>query len=211
MRRSRHSASMDFTGQIVEAFSIRDGKRRRKKKTRAIPGPYWKAICWPEDKNSYIATMVERHSRFSLPDHRCGAKIRAGGVWRRLGNTFVTLPATLGAASDPGIFAGWRWPRTGSGLRVSHEVQVNYAITNSPWHVERMKIDTNCLLRQSHTRNDPSATLKSSSNRSELSLKPTPRKNSRLPNPASKSQARCCVDHLDGGQRAAVTGKSGVL
>jgi IS30 family transposase len=64
IRRSRHaSLKRDGLGQIKDAISIRE--RPATVEDRAIPG-HWECDLIAGSKNSYIATLVERHSRYVL-------------------------------------------------------------------------------------------------------------------------------------------------
>jgi IS30 family transposase len=63
IRRSQHSRIYkDSRGQIVDAISIRE--RPAEIEDRAIPG-HWEGDLIGGTKNSHIATLVERHSRFT--------------------------------------------------------------------------------------------------------------------------------------------------
>jgi IS30 family transposase len=77
MRRSRHrTVSGQSRGQIVDAISIRE--RPAEAEDRAIPGRS-EGDLLSAAKNSYIATLVERHSRFAmqikLPNKEAGAVV----------------------------------------------------------------------------------------------------------------------------------------
>jgi IS30 family transposase len=64
IRRSRHSrAGGQSRGQIVDAISIRE--RPAEIEDRAIPG-HWEGDLLGGSRNSHIASLVERHSRFTL-------------------------------------------------------------------------------------------------------------------------------------------------
>src|SRR6202049_4025141 len=64
IRRSRHSRdSGHHEGQIVDAISIRE--RPAEIQARALPG-HWEGDLLGGSKNSHIATLVERHSRFVM-------------------------------------------------------------------------------------------------------------------------------------------------
>ncbi|MCP4316180.1 MAG: IS30 family transposase [Hyphomicrobiales bacterium] len=64
MRRSRHaSLKRDGLGQVKDAVSIRE--RPTAVEDRAVPG-HWEGDLIAGSKNSFIATLVERHSRYVL-------------------------------------------------------------------------------------------------------------------------------------------------
>src|SRR5881409_1222223 len=64
IRRSQHSRVFrDSRGQIVEAISIRE--RPAEIEDRAIPG-HWEGDLLSGAKNTHIATLVERHTRFVM-------------------------------------------------------------------------------------------------------------------------------------------------
>ena len=91
MRRSRHSRIFkDSRGQIPDAISIRE--RPAEVEDRAVPG-HWEGDLLSGSKNSYIATLVERHSRFAMlikvPSKETAAVVAA------LSQHVRKLPATL--------------------------------------------------------------------------------------------------------------------
>ena len=64
IRRSRHaSLKRDGLGQVKDAVSIRE--RPASAEDRAVPG-HWEGDLIGGSKNSYIATLVERHSRYVM-------------------------------------------------------------------------------------------------------------------------------------------------
>ena len=64
IRRSRHaSLKHDGLGQIKDAISIRE--RPAAAEDRAVPG-HWEGDLIAGSKNSYIATLVERHTRYVM-------------------------------------------------------------------------------------------------------------------------------------------------
>ena len=65
IRRSQHARIFkDSRGQIVDAISIKE--RPAEIEDRAVPG-HWGGDLIGGTKNSHIAALVERHSRFTAP------------------------------------------------------------------------------------------------------------------------------------------------
>jgi IS30 family transposase len=101
MRRSQHSRIFkDSRAQIPDATSIRE--RPAEVKDRAVPGP-WEGDLLSGSKNSYIATLVERHSRFAMlikvPSKETEAVVAA--LSRHVRKLPVTLRRSL--TWDPGL------------------------------------------------------------------------------------------------------------
>jgi len=64
IRRSRHARTGGHSqGQIVDAISTRE--RPSEIEVRAVPG-HWEGDLLSGSGNSHIATLVERHSRFTI-------------------------------------------------------------------------------------------------------------------------------------------------
>jgi IS30 family transposase len=91
MRRSRHASEHGQSrGKIVDAISICE--RPAEAEDRAIPG-HWEGDLLVGGKNSYIATLVERHSRFLMLIKAPGKETEA--VVAALSRHVRKLPATL--------------------------------------------------------------------------------------------------------------------
>jgi IS30 family transposase len=91
IRRSQHARIFrDSRGQIADAISIRE--RPAEIEDRAIPG-HWEGDLLSGSKNSHIATLVERHSRFTtlvkVPSKDTAVVVAA------LSRQIRKLPATL--------------------------------------------------------------------------------------------------------------------
>jgi IS30 family transposase len=126
MRRSQHSRIFkDSRGQIAEAISIRE--RPAEVEDRAVPG-HWEGDLLAGAKNSYIATLVERHSRFAMlikvPSKETGVVVAA------LSQHVCKLPVTLRRSLtwDRGLEMAKHKDFT-----VATDVKVYFCDPQSPW------------------------------------------------------------------------------
>ena len=182
MRRSRHASVHGHSqGRIVDAISIRE--RPAEVEDRAIPG-HWEGDLLAGGKNSYIATLVERHSRFAMlikvPSKETEAVVAA------LSQQVRKLPATLKRSLtwDRGLEMAKHKDFT-----VATNVQVYFCDPQSPWQ-RGTNENTNLLLRQYFPRGtDLSDYSQAQLNRVALRLNQRPRKTLGFQTPASKLQA----------------------
>src|ERR1700719_1392261 len=140
IRRSRHSrAAGQSRGQIVDAISI--SERPAEVEDRAIPG-HWEGDLLAGSKNSHIATLVERHSRFAMlikvPSKDTTTVVAA------LSKHVRKLPATLRRSLT--------WDRGHEMAKhkrftVDTNVKVYFCDPQSPWQ-RGTNENTNGLLRQ---------------------------------------------------------------
>src|SRR6202049_2039091 len=140
IRRSRHSrVSGHSRGQIVDAISIRE--RPAEIEDRAIPG-HWEGDLLGGSKNSHIATLVERHSRFTalvkVPSKDTAVVVAA------LSQHVRQLPATLRRSLtwDRGLEMAKH-----KSFTVATNVKVYFCDPQSPWQ-RGSNENTNGLLRQ---------------------------------------------------------------
>ncbi len=182
MRRSRHaSVSGQSRGQIVDAISIRE--RPPEVEDRAIPG-HWEGDLLSGAKNSHIATLVERHSRFAVlikvPSKDTAVVVAA------LSRHVRKLPATLRRSLtwDRGLEMAKHKTFT-----VATDVKVYFCDPHSPWQ-RGTNENTNLLLRQYFPRGtDLSAYSQAQLDRVALRLNQRPRKTLGFETPASRLQA----------------------
>jgi IS30 family transposase len=182
MRRSRHFSEHGHArGQIVDAISIRE--RPAEVEDRAIPG-HWEGDLLAGGKNSYIATLVERHSRFlmliKVPSKDTAVVVVA------LSKRVRKLPATLRRSLtwDRGLEMAKH-----KAFTVATDVQVYFCDPQSPWQ-RGTNENTNLLLRQYFPRGtDLSPFSQAQLDQIELRLNQRPRKTLGFQTPASKLQA----------------------
>jgi transposase, IS30 family len=182
MRRSRHFSEHGHSrGQIVDALSIRE--RPAEAEDRAIPG-HWEGDLLAGGKNSYIATLVERHSRFLML-----IKVRSKDtavVVAALSKRVRKLPATLRRSLtwDRGLEMAKHKTFT-----VATDVQVYFCDPQSPWQ-RGTNENTNLLLRQYFPRGTDLAPITQEQlDQVELLLNQRPRKTLGFQTPASKLRA----------------------
>jgi IS30 family transposase len=182
MRRSRHASEHGHSrGQIVDAISIRE--RPAEAEDRAIPG-HWEGDLLAGGKNSYIATLVERHSRFlmliKVPSKDTAVVVAA------LSKRVRKLPATLRRSLtwDRGLEMAKH-----KAFTVATDVQVYFCDPQSPWQ-RGTNENTNLLLRQYFPRGTDLAPITQEQlDQVELLLNQRPRKTLGFQTPASKLQA----------------------
>src|SRR5580765_5942531 len=141
IRRSQHAhIYKDSRGQIAEAISIRE--RPTEVEDRAVPG-HWEGDLLSGAKNSYIATLVERHSRFAVLI-KVASKDTAVVV-AALSQHVRQLPAALRRSLtwDRGLEMAQHKTFT-----MATDVQVYFCDPQSPWQ-RGSNENTNGLLRQS--------------------------------------------------------------
>src|SRR4029077_18882493 len=127
------------TGRIVDAISICE--RPAEAEDRAIPG-HWEGDLLRGGKNSYIATLVERHSRFLMLIKVSGKDTAV--VVAALSKHVRKLPVTLRRSLtwDRGLEMAKHKEFT-----VATDVQVYFCDPQSPWQ-RGTNENTNLLLRQ---------------------------------------------------------------
>ena len=140
MRHSRNaSAKGQARGQIVDAVPI--SQRPPEIEDRAVPG-HWEGDLICGSKNSYIATLVERHSRFTLLV-KVNSK-HTQTVVKALSRKVRTLPAQLRQSLtwDRGLELAQHKQFT-----VETKIPVYFCDPRSPWQ-RGSNENTNGLLRQ---------------------------------------------------------------
>lgn len=140
MRRAKNATTKGQTrGQIIDAVSI--SERPAEVEDRAVPG-HWEGDLIAGSKNSHIATLVERHSRFTMLVKVDGKDTET--VVAALKKQITKLPSELRQSLT--------WDRgmemaAHKDFSVATDVQVYFCDPQSPWQ-RGSNENTNGLLRQ---------------------------------------------------------------
>jgi IS30 family transposase len=181
MRRAKGGTTKSGLGQIVDAVSIRE--RPAEAEDRAVPG-HWEGDLLSGANNTHIATLVERHTRFTMllkvPSKETATVVAA------LGKHVRKLPQELRRSLT--------WDRgkemaDHKNFTVATNVQVYFCDPRSPWQ-RGSNENTNGLLRQYFPKGkDLSRFSQAYLNRIALRLNQRPRKTLGFETPADRLQA----------------------
>ena len=182
IRRSRHSSVHGHSqGKIVDAISIRE--RPAEVEDRAIPG-HWEGDLLRGARNSHVATLVERHSRFCMLVKVPGKDTAT--VVAALSQHVRQLPATLRRSLtwDRGLEMAQH-----NSFTVATDMKVYFCDPQSPWQ-RGSNENTNGLLRQYLPKKaDLSTFTQAELDEIALRLNQRPRKTLGFQTPADKLQA----------------------
>src|ERR1700688_1844291 len=188
IRRSRHSRDRGHSqGRIVDAISIRE--RPAEVEDRAIPG-HWEGDLLRGTNNSHIATLVERHSRFTALVKVSGKDTTA--VVAALSRHIRKLPASLRRSLtwDRGLEMAQHKTFT-----VATKVKVFFCDPQSPWQ-RGSNENTNGLLRQYFPKKtDLSGHSQAELDKVALQLNQRPRKTLGFETPEDRLRASVASTH----------------
>jgi IS30 family transposase len=165
-------------GQLVDAISIRE--RPAEAQDRAVPG-HWEGDLLCGGRNTYIATLVERHTRFVMLIKVPGKD--TSGVVSALTKHVCKLPLELRRSLT--------WDRghemaDHKKFTIATDVQVYFCDPQSPWQ-RGSNENTNGLLRQYFPKKTPlSGYSQAYLDRVALSLNTRPRKTLGFKTPAQR-------------------------
>jgi IS30 family transposase len=168
-------------GRIIDAISIRE--RPAEVEDRAIPG-HWEGDLLRGARNSHVATLVERHSRFCMLVKVPGKDTAT--VVAALSRQVLQLPATLrrSLSWDRGLEMAQH-----KSFTVATDMKVYFCDPQSPWQ-RGSNENTNGLLRQYLPKKaDLSCYSQSDLDQIALRLNQRPRKTLGFHTPADRLQA----------------------
>ena len=140
IRRSRHATGKgDQRGSLVDAISIRE--RPASVEDRAVPG-HWEGDLLCGSSNSYVVTLVERHSRY----------VMLAKVPNRDSQSVTTALITLARRLPDELLKSLTWDRGKEMARhksftLATDAAVYFCDPQSPWQ-RGSNENTNGLLRQ---------------------------------------------------------------
>ena len=177
IRRSKKARTRGLgRGQIIDAVSIRE--RPAEVEDRAVPG-HWDGDLIEGSRNTFIATLVERQSRFTMLVKVKGKDTQT--VVRALSKQVRRLPAELRKSLtwDRGLEMAAH-----KEFSIATDVEVYFCDPRSPWQ-RGTNENTNRLLRQYFPKGtDLSACSQAELNRTALRLNQRPRKTLAFRSPA---------------------------
>jgi IS30 family transposase len=188
IRRSRHStAKADMRGRIPDTVSI--SERPASVEDRAVPG-HWEGDLLCGSRNSYIVTLVERHSRY----------VMLGKIPSRDTRTVVNALIKLAKKLPDHLYQSLTWDRgveltDHKRFTIATDIQVYFCDPHSPWQRGSSE-NTNRLLRQYFPRGtDLSVHTQARLNYVARELNERPRETLGFETPKEKFQA--CVASID--------------
>jgi IS30 family transposase len=181
MRQAKGGVTKSGLGRIVDTVSIRE--RPAEAEDRAVPG-HWEGGLLCGASNSYIATLVERHSRFTmlLKIPRSDTATVEAALTKHIGRLPQELRRSL------------TWDRgkemaAHKNFTIATDVRVYFCDPGSPWQ-RGTNENTNRLLRQYFPRGtDLSHFSQAYLDRIALRLNQRPRKTLGFETPADRLQA----------------------
>ena len=181
IRRSKHSSQKTGPGKITDAVSI--SERPPSVEDRAIPG-HWEGDLIAGTNNSYIATLVERHSRL----------VMLAKVNDKTTKTVIDALIKQARKLPAELYKSLTWDR-GSELAdhkrftIATDIDVYFCDPSSPWQ-RGSNQNTNRLLRQYFPKGtDLSAHSQAALNKVARELNERPRKTLDYESPAERFDA----------------------
>ena len=182
IRRSRHASVQGHSqGRIVDAISIRE--RPAEVEDRAIPG-HWEGDLLRGARNSHVATLVERHSRYCMLAKVSGKDTAT--VVAALSQHVLKLPEALRLSLtwDRGLEMAQH-----KSFTIATDMKVYFCDPQSPWQ-RGSNENTNGLLRQYLSKKTDLSTFSQEElNAIALRLNTRPRQTLGFRTPADKLQA----------------------